>query len=157
MMKKSALFTEYSLVMQGCDPEDGTERERERNRKRLHTAFVERQLQNEAPHRLLQAKAPDVSATEQQLPRAMRRTLAQIRAMKGPLLRAWQYDIEAAEDPRCPLCGLGDHTTDHLFTCPNIDTELTPEDLWRRPGLAAELVQRWQDALEAAQNAEEDV
>ena len=80
----------------------------------------------------------------------MRRTLAQLRAMKGPLLRSWQFDIRAVEDPNCPLCGLGAHTTEHLFLCPNIVTDLTPVDLWRRPVEAADLVQRWQAALEAA-------
>ena len=97
-----------------------------------------------------------MSSRERELPRTMRRTLAQLRALKGPLLRAWQHDVGAAEDPSCPLCGLGAHTTEHLFTCPNIDTDLTPADLWRRPVLAAELIQRWQDALEAAENANED-
>ena len=100
--------------------------------------------------RLLQAQAPDVNAAERTLPREMRRILAQLRAMKGPLLRAWQFDIRAVEDPNCPLCGLGAHTTEHLFACPRIPTDLAPIDLWRRPVAAADLVQRWQAALEAA-------
>ena len=98
-----------------------------------------------------------MSSRERELPRTMRRTLAQLRALKGPLLRAWQHDVGAAEDPSCPLCVLGAHTTEHLFNCPNIRTELTPEDLWRCPVQAAELVQQWQAALEAVQGAAEDV
>ena len=149
-MKKSALDSSYSILMHGCDQEGQQSKERARNRKKLHTAIVEEHLATQEPHRLLQQQAPDVSSSEASLPREMRRTLAQIRAMKGPLLRAWQHDIGAVEDPNCPLCGLGAHTTEHLFFCPNIVTDLTPADLWRRPVQAADLVQRWQAALEAA-------
>ena len=136
LMKMSPLFPEYAVLMHGCEPSGNIEKERVKFKKRLHTAFVEQQLESEEPHRLLQARAPeppDVSPTEQQLHRPMRITLAKLRAMKGPLLRSWQFDIGAAEDPSCPLCGLGAHTTESLFSCPTIDTTLPPEDQWQRP------------------------
>ena len=155
VMKKSALNSDYPVLVFSCDPEN-PEREREKNRKRLHTHFVQQHLEQQPDHRLLQARAPDVSVTEQTLPRDKRRTLAQLRAMKGPLLLAWQHDIGAAADPLCPLCQQDAHSTEHLFGCPNIRTDLTPEDLWRRPVQAAELVQQWQDALDAALDAAEE-
>ena len=108
---------------------------------------MEVHLLHAPPHPLLGDKPPDVCKTEMQLPRATRRTLAQLRAQKCPKLQQYLHSIGAAEDPRCPLCGHEAHNTAHLFVCPNIETQLTPVDLWRRPTQSAELLERWQEAL----------
>ena len=79
------------------------------------------------------------------------RTLAQLRAQKCPMLQEYLHSIGAAEDPGCPLCGHRAHNTAHLFSCPSIHTDLSPQDLWRRPVLVADLLQEWQTALEAAE------
>ena len=104
-MKRTALDQSYVVTVDSCDQEGQQARERDKNKLLLHTHFVADHLANEEPHRLLQARAPEVHSAEKTLPRAMRRTLAQLRAMKGPLLRAWQFDIRAVEDPNCPLYG----------------------------------------------------
>ena len=93
---------------------------------------MEEYLHHMPLHPLLHAQPPDVCKTEEQLPRATRRTLAQLRAQKCPMLQHYLHSIGAAEDPRCPLCGHEEHTTAHLFVCPNIETQLTPVDLWRQ-------------------------
>ena len=79
----------------------------------------------------------------------MRRTLAQLRAQKCPLLRSYLFSIGAAEVSSCPLCEQEEHNTAHLFSCKEMATELTPEDLWQRPDAVAELVGLWQQRLEA--------
>ena len=105
------------------------------------------------PKRLLwrkKKKAPAVHRFEEGLPRAMRRTMAQIRERKCPLLQEYLHGVGTAKGPSCPLCGRRLHNTLYLFTCPSIQTGLMSVDLWRRPIQAADLVERWRAALEAA-------
>ena len=97
------------------------------------------------------AKPPDIHKAELELPREMRRTLAQLRAQKCPLLQEYLHGIGAAEEPHCPLCRHAAHDVVHLFNCTRVQTDLTPVDLWRRPLQAAQLVQEWRDALAAAE------
>ena len=101
----------------------------------------------------MQMQAQDVDKSEATLPRASRRTLVQLRARKGPLLRAYLCNIGAAEDPSCPLCGHDNHDVAHLFECRHIQTPLTPLDLWRNPVRAAALVDEWEAALALAEDA----
>ena len=84
--------------MHGCDREGKETEERIKNKK-IHTEIVKKVLEQEQIHPLIQQKAPDVNKTEEQLPRATRRTLAQLRAGKCPLLKAYLHSIEAKEDP----------------------------------------------------------
>ena len=153
--KRSALDAEYATVVHSCDPEGEEEKERKRNKKKIHTEAVRKALEDRPVHPLLQHQAPTINKSEETLPRAMRRTLAQLRAGKSPLLRAYLHNIEAAEDPSCPLCGQ-EHTVEHLFGCQSLPTELTPLDLWQRPTAVAGLVGQWQAALEPAGGAEAD-
>lgn len=97
-MKRTALDTSYATVVHGCDREGKEEEERIRNKKKIHTETVKKVLKEEQ-HPLLQQQAPDVNKTEEQLPRATRRTLAQLRAGKCPLLKAYLHSIEAVENP----------------------------------------------------------
>ena len=121
----------------------------------LHTAIVQEHLSNIPQNALINARPPEISATERQLPRATRRTLAQLRAQKCPLLQEYLHSIGAAEVPSCPLCGLVEHDTRHLFQCEQMRTTLTPEDLWRRPVEVSELVDRWRTRLEELEEGEE--
>src|SRR2546425_5236156 len=86
------------------------------------------------------------------LPRKTRRILAQLRAGKSPVLTAYLHTIDSKSypSPICPLCKSHDHTTQHLFSCPIINTTLTARDLWDDPVAVAALLQQWDDALGAA-------
>ena len=53
--------------------------------------------------------------------------------------------------PTCPLCKSHDHDTNHLFSCTALPTQLEPINLWDDPVAVAELLQRWGDALGAAE------
>ena len=85
-MKLTVQNTDYSLVVHSCDGEEDGEKERRRNHNMMHTAIVKEHLENTSINALLERVAPDVQGSELQLPRAMRRTLAQLRAQKCPLL-----------------------------------------------------------------------
>ena len=146
-MKRTAFDTSYVMTVHNCDKEGEEYKERKRNKKTLHTTIVQEHLRTIPIHPLINICPPEVSGTERQLPRATRRTLAQLRAQKSPLLQAWKFSIGAAEDPSCPLCGLGEHNTAHLFSCTRVQTDLTPIDLWRRPCQVSELLQVWQTEL----------
>ena len=138
-MKATAFHGSHVLMAHGCARDGEEAKERERNKKAIHTAIVQEHLETIPQHPLLNAHAPEIHRSDQELSRAARRTLAQLRAGKCPLLQEYLQDIGAAEDPRCPLCGQDGHNTVHLFNCPSIATDLTPEDLWRRPLPAASL------------------
>ena len=96
-----------------------------------------------------------INKKKEQLPRATRRTLAQLRAGKCPLLKAYLCNIGAAEQPNCPLCNHDQHSTQHLFECREVPTSLTLIDLWHRPTEVAELVGRSRTLLDEAGAAEE--
>ena len=51
--------------------------------------------------------------------------------------------------PLCPLCRTHEHTTQHLFSCPQIPTTLSALDLWRDPSGVAALLDDWREKLAA--------
>ena len=70
---------------------------------------------------------PQVSSTEENLPRHTRGTLAQLRTNKSPFLLSYLHKIDASTHPSplCPLCRTHEHATQHLFSCPQIRTTLS--------------------------------
>ena len=65
----------------------------------------------------------------------MRRTLAQLRTNKSPLLVSYLFSIGDPRHPSplCPLCLMHDHTSSHLFECKSLPTSLSSLDLWTNP------------------------
>ena len=147
-MKLTAQSASYSMLVSGCDREGSNKEDIRVNKKKIHTAVVQEQLALRRENELIRRIPPEINRSEQELPRAMRRTLAQLRGRKCPLLRSYLHGIGAAESPSCPLCEHVEHDTAHLFTCREIATDLEPEDLWLNPVSAAALVQEWQRRLE---------
>ena len=80
-----------------------------------------------------------------------RRTLAQLRTNKSPFLLSYLHKIDASTHPSplCPLCRTHEHTTQHLFSCPQIPTTLSALDLWRDPSGVAALLDNWREKLAA--------
>ena len=72
---------------------------------------------------------------------------------KSPLLKEYLQNFGAEEDPPSPLYELEHHTTNHLFRCPSIPTDLMPMDLWRRSVLFAKLLKEWQTVLDDEEEA----
>ena len=153
-MKRTAFDTSYVTMVHGCDREGMEAKEREINKKTIHTAAVTNYLAAREAPPLLQRVPPEVHHSEVQLPREKRRQLAQLRAGKCPLLQGYLHHIGKAESPNCKLCTQVAHDTAHMFRCPNIPTRLTPEDLWREPIRAAQLVSQWEAALAALEEEE---
>ena len=145
-MKRTALDVKHVTAVHSCDTET-EEKTRQINKRIIHTQAVSEHLARQEVHPLLQTRPPRIHRTEQDLPRAKRRTLAQLRAQKCPMLQAYLHNINAADSPNCPLCQTQEHTTYHLFNCPQKPTDLTPQDLWLNPVSAAALVDDWQEAL----------
>ena len=122
------------------------------NLKKIHTIAVEECIRSYKPNPILSQPAPDINQSEQSLPRKTRRILAQLRAGKSPILLSYMHAIDPTShpSPTCPLCKSQEHTTQHLFSCPKINTTLTARELWNDPVAVAALLQQWDDALGAA-------
>ena len=116
----------------------------------MHTIAVKECLDSYEPNPIFSGLAPDISQSETSLPRKTRRILAQLRAGKSPILKSYLHTIDPVThpSPACPLCKLFDYTTQHLFSCPKLNTILTVRDLWHDP--VAELLQQWTDVQAAA-------
>ena len=102
-------------------------------------------------NKILRTHPPQVSSTEENLPRHTRRTLAQLRTNKSSFLLSYLHKIDASANPSplCPLCRTHEHTTQYLFSCPQICTTLSTLDLWRDPSGVAALLDDWQEKLAA--------
>ena len=148
-MKSRALQTAHVTGVHSCDNAGEEENQRERNKNIIHTEIVQTRFNNQPINPIIQMKAPDINNNERSLQREVRRTLAQLRAHKCPLLQGYLHDIGVGEDPSCPLCGHPRHDTQHIFECPRVPTELLPIHLWRSPAEVADLLERWKTAMGA--------
>ena len=121
------------------------------NMRDIHTTIVSQHLAARDNNKILRTHPPQVSSTEENLPRHTRRTLAQLRTNKSPFLLSYLHKIDASTHPSplCPLCSTHEHTTQHLFSCPQIPTTLSALDLWRDPSGVAALLEDWREKLAA--------
>ena len=106
----------------------------------LHTSAVQAAISQLAPNPVLQSPPPPVEREERSLPRAYRTALSQLRSGHCRFLNSYRARIGVADDPSCPSCGAGDHTTSHLFACPSHPTTLGVWDLWGRPARVADFL-----------------
>ena len=115
------------------------------NMRDIHTTIVSQHLAARDNNKILRTHPPQVSSTEENLPRHTRRTLAQLKTNKSPFLLSYLHKIDASTHPSplCPLCRTHEHTTQHLFSCPQIPTTLSALDLWRDPSGVAALLDDW--------------
>ena len=86
------------------------------------------------------------------LSRETRRTLAQLRTNKSPLLVSYLFSIGDPRHPSplCPLCLMHDHTSSHLFECKSLPTSLSSLDLWTNPDKVEPFLATWGERLLAA-------
>ena len=122
------------------------------NMKTIHTQIVQNYLQDIQPNKVLNSTALTISPTEQTLSRQTRRTLAQLRTNKSPLLLSYLHNINPSTYPSslCPLCKTEEHTTSHLFACNKIPTTLTTSHLWTNPIAVGGLLALWDQRLKLA-------
>ena len=109
-------------------------------------------LSQRPPNKVLQDQTPSVSPAELLLSRETRRTLAQLRTNKSPLLVSYLFSIGDPRHPSplCPLCLMHDHTSSHLFECKSLPTSLSSLDLWTNPDKVEPFLAKWGERLLAA-------
>ena len=75
-------------------------------------------------NKLRHQHAPKTSPSDLSLPRETRRTLAQLRTNKSPILISYLHKVDETHHPSplCPLCKTHPHTTYHLFNCTHLYT-----------------------------------
>ena len=101
--------------------------------KMIHTSAVSNHLLLRPPNKVLQLPAPDISASEADLPRPHRTTLAQLRSGHCSRLLTYRQTIGLSPTDICPECRSEPHTTPHLFECSATPTTLCLTDLWENP------------------------
>ena len=124
-----------------------------RAKKTIHTQVVSEHLSTTPNNPILNRPPPEIDKTEADLPRRTQRLLAQLRANKSPFLYSYLHLIDPITHPSsdCPLCGVAEHNTTHLFNCNHVPTDLGPDSLWTNPVGAAALLELWTTALSGAQ------
>ena len=118
----------------------------------VHSHIVSNHLSQRPPNKVLQDQTPSVSPAELLLLRETRRTLAQLRTNKSPLLVSYLFSIGDPRHPSplCPLCLMHDHTSSHLFECKSLPTSLSSLDLWTNPDKVEPFLATWGERLLAA-------
>ena len=121
------------------------------NMRDIHTTIVSHHIAARDNNKILRTHPPQASSTDENLPRHTRRTLAKLRRNKSPFLLSYLHKIDASTHPSplCPLCRTHEHTTQHLFSCPQIHTTLLVLDLWMDPSGVAALLDDWREKLAA--------
>ena len=122
------------------------------NLKLIHSHIVSNHLSQRPPNKVLQDQTPSVSSAELLLSRQTRRTLAQLRTNKSPLLVSYLFSIgdHRHPSPLCPLCLMHDHTSSHLFECKSLPTSLSSLDLWTNPDKVEPFLATWVERQLAA-------
>ena len=117
-----------------------------------HSHIVSNYLSQRPPNKVLQDQTPSVSPAELLLSMETRRTLAQLRTNKSPLLVSYLFSIRDPRHPSplCPLCLMHDHTSSHLFECKSLPTSLTSLDLRTNPDKVEPFLATWGERLLAA-------
>ena len=115
------------------------------NLKLIHSHIVSNHLSQRPPNNVLQDQTPSVFPAELLLSRESRRTLAQLRTNKSPLLVSYLFSIGDPRHPSplCPLCLMHDHTSSHLFECKSLPTSLSSLDLWTNPDKVEPFLATW--------------
>ena len=116
------------------------------NLTQIHSHIVHQHKQNDPINKILNTLTPDIHNSEQTLTHYMRRTLAQLRTNKSPILHSYLHKISPDTHPS-PLCNQYTHDTLHLFNCNRLHKHLSPVDIWLRPVEAGTLVAQWREEL----------
>ena len=108
-------------------------------------------------NKILRTPPPYISSSEDILHRLTRRTLAQLRTNKSPLIKSYIHKVDAKSHPSqlCPLCNTHTHDTHHLFNFIHIRTTLSALDLWIDHAGVTQLLARWKEKLAGGHKRED--
>ena len=117
------------------DPHTVTTTDIKTNMRHIHTSIVSRHLAARGNNKILPTPLPQISSSEERLPRLTRPTHAELRTNKSPFLESYLHKVDdkSRPSPLCPLCNTDTHDTYHLFNFTHIRTTLSPLDLWTDP------------------------
>jgi endonuclease/exonuclease/phosphatase (EEP) superfamily protein YafD len=135
-----------------CRKEVLSKEEIQLNMKEIHTKIVNHQLVNTKINKIIGERAPEVDKSELDLPRLDRVRLSQLRTGKSPFLRTYLNKVDQKNYPSdlCPLCKKKPHTTQHIFECEKMRTELVILDLWKQPVSVAALLAAWEAKIKGS-------
>ena len=108
-----------------------------KKQKTIHTKHVSNTINNYIPNKVLDQQPPKIDQKEKSLSRNSRSLLSQLRSGYSRKLNSYLHRINDEVEDKCPECNIGPHTTNHLFNCQIRPTDLSSEDLWKNPVLAA--------------------
>ena len=139
---RKTLDTQFGEEISNIIPDDGLDNIVYKSKlKQIHTESVRTVIANQSNNRVLNEPAPSINKSELTLPRSARTSLARFRSGFSPALNS--YTARIRNDPTldvCNLCNQQNHTTQHLFNCPQNPTHLTTRDLWSKPVEAAQFL-----------------
>ena len=94
-------------------PDTVTQQQISANSTQIHTSIVQTHLLQRNHNKLIHQHAPKISSSELSLLRETRRTLAQLRTNKSPILISYLHKVDETHhtSPLCPLCKTYPHTT----------------------------------------------
>ena len=148
-LKKQTTFNNINYTTNIDTHPDTVTQQISANSTQIHTSIVQTHLMQRNHNKLIHQHAPKISPSELSLPRETRRTLAQLRTNKSPILISYLHKVDETHHPSplCPLCKTHPHTTDHLFNCTHLYTSSNILDLWLSPEIVAPLLIRWKRRL----------
>ena len=99
----------------------------------LNTHAVDSAIQLQWHNIVLKKCPPPISDEEQRLNGRQRCTLSQLRWGDCHLLQDYKHRVFGEPSDICTDCGASSQDVRHLFACTTHPTDLSPEDLWRKP------------------------
>ena len=105
-LKKQTTFNNINYTTNiDTHPDTVTQQQISANSTQIHTSIVQTHLMQRNHNKLIHQHAPKISPSELSLPRETRRTLAQLRTNKSPILISYLHKVDETHHPS-PLCSL---------------------------------------------------
>ena len=88
------------------DPHTVTTTDIKTDMRHIHTTIVSKHLATRGNNKILRTPPPHIRSSKEILPRLTRRTIAQLRTNKPPILKLYIHKVYAKSHPSslCPLC-----------------------------------------------------
>ena len=141
-LKKQITFNNINYTTNiDTHPDTGLQQQITANSTQIHTRIVQTHLLQRNHNKLIHQHAPKISSSKLSLPRETRRTLAQLRTNKSPILISYLHKVDETHhtSPLCPLCKTHPHTI--YSTAYTYIPQTGPLDVSRDSGASASQVE----------------
>ena len=121
-LKKQTTFNNINYTTNiDTHPDTVTQQQISANSTQIHTSIVQTHLMQRNHNKLIHQHAPKISPSELSLPRETRRTLAQLRTNKSPILISYLHKSQRNTPHTLPsLSPMQNTPTYHLFNCTHL-------------------------------------